>query len=121
MDSLRSWELAIKKSAAPVKTETTQSAHAASRYLKNSSGPCRLPIHNGATQRPMPHHRRPSLASRQYDYSEWISSVATIQIIRRVQRKAVNFSGLEARTFMAVFAPMSFIFPQMLSQIPAGI
>ena len=79
------------------------------------------PYSQRATQRPMPHHRRPSLASRQYDYSEWISSVATIQIIRRVQRKAVNFSGLEARTFTAVFAPMSFIFPQMLSQIPAGI
>src|SRR6266568_6714614 len=37
---------AIKKRSSGV-TETTQSAHAASRYLKNSSGPCRLSARNG--------------------------------------------------------------------------
>src|ERR1700752_778790 len=52
--------LAHKKSAAPGETETTQSAHAASRYLKISSGPCRLSGRNevngaahAAVQRPI--------------------------------------------------------------------
>jgi hypothetical protein len=54
---------AHKKSAAPVKTETTQSAHAASRYLKISSGPCRLSVTMGRTSRPMPLLDRPSQAT----------------------------------------------------------
>jgi hypothetical protein len=60
----------------------------------------------------MPHHRYPSQASRKYDFSEWISSAATIQDHHHCRLAKLQHSG------GALFASTSFIFPQMRPKFP---